>query len=142
MKKQITLQQSIDAVKLAKKVGLQVVTNFMIGNAWDTKETIEETISFAKKLNSDYAYFGFATPFPGTELRIQAEQNHWILDNNMDAIRYDDCMMNATNLPLEDLKPYLKKAYNSFYFRPSFILKKILNFSEYPNYIEGLKKLL
>jgi anaerobic magnesium-protoporphyrin IX monomethyl ester cyclase len=142
MKKQITLQQSIDAVKLAKKIGLQVVTNFMIGNAWDTKETIEQTISFSKELNPDYAYFGFATPFPGTELRIQAETNHWILDNSMDAIRYDDCMMNATNLPLEELKPYLKKAYNSFYFRPSFILKKIFNFSEYPNYIEGLKKLL
>lgn len=141
MKKQITLEQAQEGVRLAKEAGLQVVNNFMIGNAFDTKETIEKTIDFAKKLNSDFAYFGFATPFPGTELREQALENNWILDESMDAIRYDDCMMNATNMTLEELKPYLKKAYKSFYFRPRFLLKKALRFSEYPNYAEGLKKI-
>lgn len=142
MKKQITLEQTYAGIKIAKKAGMQVVTNFMIGNAWDTKETIEQTISFAKKLNPDYAYFGFATPFPGTELRLQAEQNHWIINDSMDAIRYDDCMMNATNMPLEKLRQYLDKAYKSFYFRPGFILKKAFNFNEYSNYWQGLRAIL
>lgn len=142
MRKQITLKQAEEGVRLAKKTGIQVITNFMIGNAWDNQQTIEETIKFAKKLNSDYSYFGFATPFPGTELRKQAEEFGWILDKSMEAIRYDDCIMNATNLPLEQLKPYLKRAYREFYFRPSFILKKMFSFAEYPNYIEGLKKIL
>jgi anaerobic magnesium-protoporphyrin IX monomethyl ester cyclase len=142
MKKQITLGQAYWGCRLAKEAGLQVVTNFMIGNRGDTKQTITETINFAKKLPSDYAYFGFATPFPGTELREEAEKNNWILDKSFDAIRYDEPMMNATDMSLDELKPYLKKAYHSYYFRPGFILNKLFNFAEYSNYWDGIKKII
>ncbi|MDO8669170.1 MAG: radical SAM protein [Candidatus Buchananbacteria bacterium] len=114
MKKGITLDQVKKAVDLAKREGLQIVTNFMIGNAYDSKETIEQTIDFAVALDTDYAYFGFTTPFPGTELREQATINNWIIDHSMEAIRYDDLMMNATSMPTEELKTYLDKAYGKY----------------------------
>lgn len=144
LKKQITLEQARQAIKAAKKAGLQIVTNFMIGNPYDTKDTIDQTIKFAVELDTDYAYFGFTTPFPGTELRDLAELNHWILDMSMEAIRYDDCMMNATSLPTEELKTYLDKAYKSFYFRPSYILKRLskLDKNEFKNSLDGLKSIL
>ena len=144
IKKQITLDQARFAVKAAKKAGLQIVANFMIGNPFDTKETIEQTISFAKELDTDYAYFGFATPFPGTELRKQAELNNWILDASMDAIRYDDCMMNATSLATEELRLYLDKAYKSFYFRPKYLFHRLLHsdFKDFVNYFYGFKAIM
>ncbi len=140
LKKQITLSQVREAVKMAKAAGLQIVTNFMIGNPHDTKETIEETINFAVELDTDYAYFGFTTPFPGTELREEAELNHWILDDSLEAIRYDDCMMNATNLPIEELKKYLDIAYRRFYFRPTYIMRRLAKLDRYElkNSIDGL----
>jgi len=144
MKKQITLEQVRRAIALTKKAGLQIVTNFMIGNAYDTKQTIEKTIQFAVELDTDYAYFGFTTPFPGTELRDLAEEKGWILDKRMEAIRYDECMMNATSLPTEELKKYLDKAYRAFYFRPRYILKRLrkLDRNELQNSISGLFKIL
>lgn len=144
MKKQITLEQVRRAVKIAKQVGVQVVTNFMIGNPFDTKETIEQTIDFAVELDTDYTYFGFTTPFPGTELREEAEANNWILDKRMEAIRYDDVMMNATNLPTEELKKYLDIAYRRFYFRPKYIFRRLMKLDpeELKNSWEGLKKII
>lgn len=130
MKKQITLEETREAVKISKDVGLKIIGNFMIGNAGDTKETIEKTINFAKELNLDYAYFGFTTPFPGTELREQAITNGWLLDDKLESIKYEDCIMNATDLPTKELKTYLSKAYRSFYFRPSYIAKRLLKLSK------------
>jgi anaerobic magnesium-protoporphyrin IX monomethyl ester cyclase len=139
MKKQITIQQIIDTIKMSKAAKLKVIGNFMIGNAGDTKETIEKTINFAKELSLDYAYFGFTTPFPGTELREQAIANGWLLNDKLEAIKYEDCIMNATSLPTPELKRYLTKAYRSFYFRPSYIAKRLLklNKNEIYNSIRG-----
>ncbi|MEK7072254.1 MAG: radical SAM protein, partial [Patescibacteria group bacterium] len=144
MKKGITLTQVRKAVDLTKKAGLQIVTNFMIGNAYDTKETIEQTIDFAVELDTDYAYFGFTTPFPGTELREQAVVNNWIIDHSMEAIRYDDLMMNATSMPTDELTTYLDKAYRKFYFRPKYILKRLIKLDKYElkNSYEGLVKII
>lgn len=125
LKKPIKLRDAIRAVKITKHSGFNVVTNFMIGNPGDTKETIEKTINFAIELDPDYAYFGFTTPFPGTELREQAQRNNWILNKSFDAVRYDYPIMNATNLEIEELSKYLDRAYRSFYFRPKFILRQL-----------------
>jgi len=144
MKKGITLEQVRKAVDLTKKAGLQIVTNFMIGNAYDTKETIKQTIDFAVELDTDYAYFGFTTPFPGTELREQAVVNNWIIDHSMEAIRYDDLMMNATSMPTDELATYLDKAYRRFYFRPKYILNRLTKLDKYElkNSYEGLVKII
>ena len=139
IKKQITLPQIRETMKMTREAGLQVIGNFMIGNPGDTRKTIKKTIDFAKELKLDYAYFGFTTPFPGTELRDEAIKNGWILDKSMEAVKYEDCIMNATSLPTQELKTYLNKAYRSFYFRPSYIFKRLkkLSRNEMYNSVRG-----
>lgn len=139
LKKGITPDQVREAIKITKEAGLKTVTNFMIGNPGDTKETLEKTIKFAVELDTDYTYFGFTTPFPGTELREQAIKNDWLLRKELDAVKYEDITMNATSLPTEELKEYLNKAYRAFYFRPKYILRRLtkLNRDELRNSIYG-----
>lgn len=144
LKKAITLDQVRRAIKMTKQAGLKTVTNFMIGNPGDTKETIEKTIAFAVELDTDYTYFGFTTPFPGTELREQAIKNKWLIRKELDAVKYEDLTMNATSLPNEKLKEYLNEAYRKFYFRPLYILRRLtkINKDEIQNSINGLKSIL
>lgn len=144
MKKSITLKQIRKAIEFTRKAGIQIVANFMIGNIGDTKETIEETINFSKSLDIDYVSFSLATPFPGTEMRELAIQNKWMLDMSMDSIRYDKCVMNATDLETEELNKCLKKAFREFYFRPGYIVKRILRSELYDlkNYLWGFSELL
>ena len=52
-------------------LGPKLHVNFVIGHPWDTRETIEETLTFARELEEDFgASCGYymMVPFPGTEL--------------------------------------------------------------------------
>lgn len=144
LKKGITIPQIRQAVKDAKKAGLKVSVNFMIGSPGETKETITKTIDLAKELNPDYVLFSFTTPFPGTELREMAIKNNWLINKDLTAVAYMELIMNATNLSIEELRKYMKKAYRSFYFRPSYILKRLtmLNKEEIKTSLSGFFALI
>ena len=68
IRKGITLKQARDAVKVAKKAGLNVLGSFVIGFPIETIHDINTTIDFSKSLNLDIAQYTIATPNPGTYL--------------------------------------------------------------------------
>lgn len=66
--KHVTIQQTRDAVRLAKKYGFTVDATFIIGSPDETEEEMMETLEFIKSLELDkFAHF-IATPYPGTAL--------------------------------------------------------------------------
>lgn len=68
--KNITIQQIRQAVKNAADIGMTVRGSFILGLDGDTKETVHQTIKFAKELKSiglDQAQFHFLDLYPGTE---------------------------------------------------------------------------
>jgi len=56
------------AAKILKKNKIRFCSAFMIGFPWDTRETIQETVSFMKELDPDNAGLSIVVPYPGTEL--------------------------------------------------------------------------
>ncbi len=65
--KGITIEQVKKANKIFKANKMRSIQYFMIF-PWETKEEIDNTISFIKGLYADTTFIGVATPFPGTEL--------------------------------------------------------------------------
>lgn len=130
MKKGITLEQVEKTFKLTKKIGIQTLGYFMIGSPQETKQDILQTIKFAKKINPDFACFSITTPYPQTEM--------YALGLKEKVLPYDIWQKFAENpqpnfipmvwekeLSREELFSLFKKAYHSFYLRPSYVLKKI-----------------
>lgn len=74
IKKDISLEQAIEAVKLAKKVGLHTEGAFILGHPYETKQTAYQTINFAAKLNSNLIQLGIMVPYPGTEVARMAKR--------------------------------------------------------------------
>lgn len=75
IKKQVTVEQAKEAIRLTKKYMGWVSCSLMIGYPGETKETIQETIDFCKELDLAPQTVFFLTPYPGTELyRIALEQ--------------------------------------------------------------------
>jgi anaerobic magnesium-protoporphyrin IX monomethyl ester cyclase len=64
----INLEKTITTLDMAKKMGFEIVANFIIGYPKETWEQIRETFRYAEKINIDYAIFHIATPLPQTEL--------------------------------------------------------------------------
>jgi radical SAM superfamily enzyme YgiQ (UPF0313 family) len=76
IRKGITLEQAIKAVKWSIEAGIKPVCSFMVPHPEDTMETIRETKNFMEKLKAMGALVvvSLTTPFPGTYLHDHAEE--------------------------------------------------------------------
>jgi len=69
--KRTTVEKARQAVALAKEAGISSFGSFVLGLPGETRETMEETISFAQSLDIPYG-FHLLSPFPGTSIRERA----------------------------------------------------------------------
>ena len=151
MKKGITLEQSIKAVSLAKKAGLNVRGTFVLGMPNETKETLKRTLDFALSLPLDSANFYVLAPYQGTEIFELLKEQGKILHENL---FYYQEMIDAEKgrLPFvpdalteEYLKNFVAQAHKEFYLRPSYLLKQALsirNFTQIKGYWDGFRAVI
>lgn len=148
LKKGITLAQVEKAVKIANDAKIEILGYFMLGIPGEGEKEIKETIDFAKRLNIDYAQFAIATAFPGTELyQIAESQNRLPMgwQDSFYALGQTKNIISLCELEPKTLQKYLKTAYRSFYFRPSYIKRKLLEMKSPKilwRYLKGLRILL
>jgi anaerobic magnesium-protoporphyrin IX monomethyl ester cyclase len=72
-KKKITLEKVRQAVALAKEMGMNPVTSFILGLPGETRDTMRQSYDFARQLGTSCGFHVLA-PFPGTEVREKAEE--------------------------------------------------------------------
>ncbi len=140
MKKRITLEQSRNAVKLCRKYGVKVYGLFLIGLPWETRQMIEDTIAFMKKLNPSFVDVNIAYPFPGTEYYGIAKEMGMFKDEDLKSGDYSKPIVHTTELSADDLVELRRKALMSFYLRPGYILQTLLNirsFKVLKNYLRS-----
>lgn len=73
MKKKVPMQHYVTSNKLLNESGIEVLNSLMIGLPGDTRDTIEETISWvAGQRDIKQANLAIAVPYPGTEFHDMA----------------------------------------------------------------------
>ncbi len=115
-RKRSTVKESYKAMSILKENALKVTGSFIIGATNETREMIDETIAFAKRLNPDRAQFTILTPYPGTKLYEQVR--HRIFCTDWEAYTCLHPVLNLDYLSPRELKRLLVEAYVSFYGRP------------------------
>lgn len=120
--KGITVEQSISAVKSAKKAKLRALGSFIIGFPEETEDDIRRTIDFSKRVGVDLAQFTIATPYPGTKLWDIANKMNLLLTRDWRKYTTIDVVMKSFYLTERQIKKLLNWAYISFYLRPKMIL--------------------
>ncbi len=114
-KKQITINHIKKKMQLLKKLNIKTVCFFMFGIPTETDEEMKKTIDFAKKLNPTYASFHVAVSYEKTDLFKETEKNCKKV-----GVFLVKCMDD------EKFKKLKRKAYISFYIRPSYIFNRLL----------------
>lgn len=125
--KGITLEQSREALRLAKKNNLKTFVTFLIGMPWDTKETIMQTFDFAREIDGDFFEVILPFPFPGTKYYEIAKRDNLILDGVYDTT-YDhfNSFVRTYHLSADELTELKKKSFWYLYARPKYV-KKIIS---------------
>lgn len=141
VQKRIRLIQVEDAVKTAKRAGLEVGTFFVLGMPGETEEEMQMSIDFAKKLDPDYCQFTICGPFPGTRLyNYLVEKNvrlldDWDLFGHYEGHAYFD----YDGAKRGSIERMYKKAYKEFYLRPNYILRLLAKKKTYLNIRNTIK---
>jgi len=71
--KHATVERARRAVELSKAAGIAPFGSFILGLPGETRETMEETVSFAQSLGIPHG-FHLLSPFPGTRVREKAAE--------------------------------------------------------------------
>lgn len=123
IRKGFTLEQTEQAIRWTKEVGIKVDTNFILGLPYETEETIKQTLNFIMKLNPDFINLAILAPFPGTEVYEWAKRG--IGGLKLKGESYDSTgrivgnNLEMENLPRERLEYYQTVGYIKFYMRGS-----------------------
>jgi anaerobic magnesium-protoporphyrin IX monomethyl ester cyclase len=125
-KKGITTEQSETAIRLTREAGILSMAYFIIGLPGETRETVRESIRFAKRIAPDYVNFHVATPFPGTDLYEEAQEKGWLTSTNWDDYEEEgSAVLQVGELTPEELQRLQSQAMRSFYLRPSRLWREL-----------------
>ncbi|MFH1090945.1 MAG: radical SAM protein [Pseudomonadota bacterium] len=110
--KKASLQQARQAIEWCRRLEIQTACFFLFGLPGENRADRRRTMALARELTPTYASFHAAAPYPGTALNSLARGNE----------AYPACLAEHD---LDELASEIRRAYLSFYLRPSYILSRL-----------------
>jgi hopanoid biosynthesis associated radical SAM protein HpnJ len=104
------------------ELGIIIHGTFILGLPGETKETIQQTLNFAKEINPHTIQVSLAAPYPGTFLYRQAKENGWLFNEEIDLLTQEGTQIAPLNYPHlshGEIFHSVEDFYKKFYFRPS-----------------------
>ncbi|MEI6633422.1 MAG: radical SAM protein [Chlamydiota bacterium] len=137
LNKGITLARIEDTVRMTRELGIRPLGFFLIGAPGETRETVRQTVRFAKRLDLDYVQFSKTLAKPLTPLwkRLVEEtgRDYW-RDYVLGAVEDRALPRPWTTLSSEEIDRLARRAYLSYHSRPGFLLRstlKVRSWSEF-----------
>ncbi len=123
-RKGITVEQTKEAFKLSKKVGIHRHALFMLGAPIETQETIKETEQLIEEIKPDSIFISITTPLPFTDLWNDCQNAHIIQHDWSEINYYHKPMIKLQFLNAEEIVKARKRILKNFYLHhPGFVLK-------------------
>ena len=119
IKKGATVERARQFTKDCHKLGLVVHGDFIIGLPGETRETVRNTINFAKELDVETIQVSVAHAYPGTELFDYAVQNGFMSNRQMvDEGGHQLAHIEYPGLSSDEILESVHRFYDEYYFRP------------------------
>ena len=121
IKKGLRVEVARQFAKDCKTLGIKVHGTFILGLPGETRETIQETLRYAKEIDPHTIQVSLAAPYPGTFLHNQALQNGWF-DDKRNLLNDDGnqiAQLSYDHLPAREIFDAVEDFYKKFYFRPA-----------------------
>jgi len=128
IKKGATVEMALRFTANAKKLGLAVHGDFIVGLPGETRESLKNTVEFAKRLDVETIQVSIAHPYPGTEFYDYVKRNGLITSDDMT----DDAGHQLPNiiypgLDRAELVDWVERFYGEYYFRPRVAWRLVRN---------------
>jgi hopanoid biosynthesis associated radical SAM protein HpnJ len=102
-------------------LGIAIHGTFILGLPGETRETINETVEWARRINPHTIQVSLAAPYPGTFLYDQAVENGWLDAANAELVDEHGVQIAPLHYPHlshGEIFHSVEDFYKKFYFRP------------------------
>jgi hopanoid biosynthesis associated radical SAM protein HpnJ len=124
IKKGATIERARQFTKDAHKLGLVIHGDFILGLPGETRETIRNTVAFAKELDVETIQVSVAHAYPGTELYEFAIKNNYLVKGSMvDEGGHQLAHIEYPGLPADQVLESVHRFYDEYYFRPKAVFR-------------------
>ena len=120
IKKGMRVEVAERFTKDCHELGIVIHGTFILGLPGETKQTIEETMAFARRINPHTIQVSLAAPYPGTFLFKQAIENGWFDEKNAELLDEHGVQLAPLHYPHlshTEIFQSVETFYRSFYFR-------------------------
>jgi radical SAM superfamily enzyme YgiQ (UPF0313 family) len=103
------------------ELGIAIHGTFIMGLPGETRETMQKTMDWARKINPHTIQVSLAAPYPGTFLYNQAVENGWLDAANAELVNANGIQIAPLHYPHlshGEIFAAVEEFYKKFYFRP------------------------
>ena len=121
IKKGMRIEVAEQFTKDCHELGITIHGTFIVGLPGETKETLQETVRWASKINPHTIQVSLAAPYPGTFLYDQALKNGWLDADNAELVDEHGIQIAPLHYPHlshAEIFDSVETFYKKFYFRP------------------------
>jgi hopanoid biosynthesis associated radical SAM protein HpnJ len=124
IKKGVSIVRARQFTKDCHDLGILIHGTFILGLPGETKETIQETMRFAREMNPETLQVSLASPYPGTHFYKYVQDNGFLVDSIYnDESGYQKCTVSYPGLSSEEIFDAVERFYRNYYFRPKYVFK-------------------
>jgi radical SAM superfamily enzyme YgiQ (UPF0313 family) len=124
-----------ERVKIFHDNGIQVNGSFVFGFDHDTKSVFDRTIRWIESVKLECATFHILTPYPGTPLFRQMEQEGRLLHKNWSYYDTAHAVFKPRHMTPEELEEGYSSCYRKLFSHPSIWRRRPASFSAVPTYL-------
>lgn len=125
IRKGVTVNQLKEFTYNAKKAGLKILADFVIGFPGESKETIMETNQVIKEIKPDILQVAVATPIPGTEFYRYCKDSGYIsnddLESSINEFGFQKCVISYPNLNSAEIASNVDSTLKNYYLNWSYV---------------------
>jgi len=113
------------AFRICREAGLETLGTFILGLPGETEASIRRSIDFVLDLDPDFASFNIVTPLLGSELRREWERDGLVDPESFEIQDSTQASLKHLGIPPERLVALRDLAVRRFYFRPSYLWRRL-----------------
>jgi hopanoid biosynthesis associated radical SAM protein HpnJ len=140
VKKGVSVERARRFTKDCHDLGILIHGTFIVGLPGETRDTIEETIRFAKEMQPETLQVSLASPYPGTAMYDWVrERGYLTVDSLVDESGYQKCTVSYPDVSAEEIFAAVERVYRAYYLSPRYIWKSVKKMARDPR--EGVRML-
>jgi hopanoid biosynthesis associated radical SAM protein HpnJ len=126
VRKGVSVERARRFTRDCHDLGILIHGTFILGLPGETRDSIEETIRFAREMQPETLQVSLASPYPGTAMyEWVLERGHLTVDSLVDETGYQKCTVSYPGLSAEEIFRSVETFYRRYYFSRRYLWKSL-----------------